>query len=103
MLLLLLAPQNGGLTLFLFCLANRVLSGIAEGMASGADEALVFDSLAERNRSSEWPQVLAQVMRWQSVGMVIAMLVGGAVYDPAFMTRMCAAVGITAHLDQGIT
>src|ERR1700733_13155813 len=50
MLLLLLAPQNGGLTLFLFCLANRVLSGIAEGMASGADEALVFDSLAKQNR-----------------------------------------------------
>ena len=58
MLLLLLAPQNGGLTLFLFCLANRVLSGIAEGMASGADEALVFDSLAEQNRSSDWPLVL---------------------------------------------
>ena len=64
MLLLLLAPQNGGLTLFLFCLANRVLSGIAEGMASGADEALVFDSLAEQDRSSDWPLVLDQVMRW---------------------------------------
>jgi MFS family permease len=97
MLLLLLAPQNGGLTLFLFCLANRVLSGIAEGMASGADEALVFDSLAEQDRSSDWPLVLDQVMRWQSVGMVIAMLVGGAVYDPVFMNRIVGILGFSVN------
>jgi MFS family permease len=103
MVLLLLAPWHGGLVLFLFCLANRVLSGVAEGMASGADEALVFDSLAERNRSDEWPLVLDQVMRWQSVGMMIAMLVGGASYDPVFMTRLLHGVGFTLHLDQRIT
>jgi hypothetical protein len=33
---------------------------MAEGMASGADEALVFDSLAEPGRSDEWPKVLDQ-------------------------------------------
>jgi MFS family permease len=103
MVLLALAPRNGGAMLFLCCLANRVMSGMAEGMASGADEALVFDSLAERNRSSEWPQVLDQVMRWQSVGMVIAMLVGGAIYDPHFMNDALAAVGLPAKLDQGVT
>lgn len=103
MVLLMLAPRNGGVALFLCCLANRLLSGMAEGMASGADEALVFDSLAERNRSSEWPKVLDQVMRWQSVGMVIAMLVGGASYDPAFMNRAAGAIGLTTHLDQGVT
>lgn len=89
--------------LFLFCVANRVLSGVAEGMASGADEALVFDSLAERNRSDEWPQVLAQVMRWQSVGMVIAMLVGGACYDPVFMNRLAGVAGFSPHFDQAGT
>lgn len=103
MVFLALAPRNGGAALFLCCLANRVMSGMAEGMASGADEALVFDSLAERNRSSEWPKVLDQVMRWQSVGMVIAMLVGGAIYDPVFMNNTVAAFGLPAHLDQGIT
>jgi MFS family permease len=103
MILLMSAPRNGGLALFLCCLANRLLSGVAEGMASGADEALVFDSLAERNRSSEWPQVLDQVMRWQSVGMVIAMLVGGALYDPVFMNHAAAVVGLTTHWDQGVT
>lgn len=101
MLLLLLAPQNGGITLFLFCLANRVLSGIAEGMASGADEALVFDSLAEQNRSSDWPVVLDQVIRWQGVGMVIAMLVGGAIYDPVFMNRIVGIFGFSVN--QSIT
>src|SRR5271169_5966669 len=35
--LLCVAPRNGGLTLFLCCLVNRLLSGAAEGMASGAD------------------------------------------------------------------
>ncbi|HEY8966340.1 MAG TPA: MFS transporter, partial [Candidatus Methylacidiphilales bacterium] len=98
MVLLCLAPRDGGLVLLLCCLANRIASGMAEGMASGADEALVFDSLAERNRSGEWPRVLDQVMRWQGVGMAIAMLVGGAVYDPAFMGRL-----FSAPLDQGTT
>src|SRR5580658_484168 len=79
MVLLGVAPRNGGLVLFVCCLANRILSGTAEGMANGADEALVFDSLAERGRSAEWPKVLDHVMRWQGVGMIIAMLVGGAV------------------------
>ena len=103
MLLLAVAPRQGGLVLLLCCLANRLLSGIAEGMASGADEALVFDSLAERGRSAEWPLVLDQVMRWQGVGTVIAMIVGGAVYDPSFMGRLLSGVGIAAHLDKGVT
>ncbi len=88
MVLLCLAPRHGGMTLFLCCLANRILSGAAEGMASGADEALVFDSLAERGREKEWPQVLDQVIRWQSLGFVVAMLVGGVVYDASFLSRV---------------
>ena len=103
MILLGVAPRHGGMVLLVCCLANRVLSGMAEGMASGADEALVFDSLAERNRSDEWPNVLDHVMRWQGVGMVIAMLVGGASYDPVFMGRFFSAFGWHVHLTQGIT
>ena len=103
MCLLGIAPRHGGIVLLLCCLANRILSGMAEGMASGADEALVFDSLAERDRSDEWPQVLDQVMRWQGGGMVIAMLVGGAVYDPIFMGRIATLLGIHLHLTQGMT
>jgi len=103
MLLLILAPYRGGMVLFLFCLANRLLSGLAEGMASGADEALVFDSLAEQNRSEEWPLVLDQVIRWQSVGMVVAMLLGGAVYDPGFLNRISSVLGFTLHLEPSMT
>jgi MFS family permease len=103
MVLLGLAPVHGGLVLLLCCLANRLLSGFAEGLASGADEALVFDSLAERGRAAEWPLVLDQVMRWQGVGMVIAMLVGGAVYDPVFMGHLSSAVGLHFHFTQSFT
>ena len=103
MSLLSVAPLHGGIVLLLCCLANRILSGMAEGMASGADEALVFDSLAERGRSDEWPKVLDQVMRWQGVGMVIAMLVGGAVYDPVFMERLFSFFGMSWHFAQGLT
>ncbi|MEZ0299632.1 MAG: MFS transporter [Candidatus Methylacidiphilales bacterium] len=103
MILLAVAPLHGGMALLLCCLANRVLSGIAEGMASGADEALAFDSLAEHKREKEWPLVLDQVMRWQGVGMMIAMLVGGAVYDPGFMNRLGTMLGWPLHLDQAST
>jgi MFS family permease len=103
MALLSSAPRNGGMILFFFCLANRLLSGLSEGLASGADEALVYDSLAEGGRSGEWHRVLEQVTQWQSVGMVLAMLIGGAVYAPGFMNGLLAVVGLHPHLDQGIT
>ena len=100
MLLLICAPRNGGMVLFLFCVANRLLSGIAEGMANGADEALVFDSLAERGRSAEWPHALDQVIRWQSVGMIVAMLAGGAVYDAGFLNRAANFFGLHPQFQQ---
>jgi len=103
MVLLSVAPRQGGMVLLLCCLANRILSGMAEGMASGADEALVFDSLAERGRIGEWPEVLGQVMRWQGAGMVIVMLVGGAVYDPVFMGRLFSYFGVGFHFHQSLT
>jgi MFS family permease len=103
MAILCVAPARGGTLLFLLCLANRLLSGVAEGLASGADEALVFDSLAESKRSAEWPQVLDQVTRFQSVGLVIAMLVGGAIYDPGFMNSIASALGCQAGFTQATT
>lgn len=82
MSLLLVAPRNGGLALLLVCLANRMLSGLAEALASGADESLAYDSLAAESRGHEWPDVMADVMHWQSLGLCLAMLIGAAVYDP---------------------
>jgi len=103
MILLCVAPLHGGAVLLLCCLANRVLSGMAEGMTSGADEALVFDSLAERGRAGEWPKVLDHVMRYQGIGMVVAMLVGGAVYDPVFVGHFLSFFGAAPHFTQGTT
>src|ERR1700680_2490213 len=64
MVVLCVAPVGGGALLFLICLVNRLFSGIAEGLASGADEALVFDSLAESGRNAEWAHDLHRVTRW---------------------------------------
>ena len=74
------APR-GASWLFWVFLINRVLSGAAEASASGADEALAYDSLDEAERTVEWPRVLERLMRWQSGGFFVAMLLGGAVYD----------------------
>lgn len=103
MLVLLLAPINGGWTLLLFCLVNRTLSGTAEAMASGADESLAYDSLAAESRTGEWPNVMAAVMHWQSLAMVIAMLVGATVYDPQLMNRVLAYLGSGVRLEQALT
>lgn len=103
MALLAFVPLGHPTLLFWVFFLNRIISGTAEGCASGADEALVFDSLAEQNRSDEWPRVLDQVIRWQSVGFVVAMLAGGAIYDPGLMQKVCDALGIHAHLTQQIT
>ena len=103
MAILFLAPLDGGAVLFLFCLANRILSGLAEGLASGADEAIVYDSLAERDRAGEWHRVLEQLTRWQSAGFVVAMLAGGAVYAPGFVNGALGCLGIHAALDQATT
>lgn len=103
MAILCVAPRDGGMVLFLFCLANRLLSGLAEGLASGADEAIVYDSLAERGRTGEWQHVLEQLTRWQSVGFVVAMLAGGAVYAPGFVNGVLTFLGLHTALDQATT
>lgn len=91
MLLLILAPQHGGWGLFAICAVNRVLSGLAEAAASGADEALAYDSLklmADDDQAIEkkWDDTLVSAMRWRSLGGVLAMLIGGFVFDHESMT-----------------
>ncbi len=82
MLCLLLAPRDGGTTLFALCVINRFCSGLSEACASGADEALAYDSLPEKDRADLWDQLLATTMRWRSAGFVIAMILGGLIYNP---------------------
>ncbi|MEX1116328.1 MAG: MFS transporter, partial [Akkermansiaceae bacterium] len=88
---LLLAPRNGGAMLLALCVINRVCSGLSEACASGADEALAYDSLPENERAGAWDKLLATTMRWRSVGFVIAMVLGGLLYDPVPLNRLLPA------------
>jgi MFS family permease len=81
-------PLGNTTLVFYAFLLNRTLSGMAEAFASGADEALAYDSLLERNLAADWPRVIESLMRWQALGFIVAMLVGAAVYDPDFITRL---------------
>lgn len=82
MLCLLLAPRDGGMILLTLCVINRICSGLSEACASGADEALAYDSLPESERVGAWDKLLATAMRWRSVGFVFAMILGGLIYNP---------------------
>ncbi|HEY5744232.1 MAG TPA: MFS transporter [Terrimicrobiaceae bacterium] len=81
------APRGNPSLLFALFLINRLLSGTAEASASGADEALAYDSLVAEGRANDWPRVLEGLMRWQSVAFFATMLIGAAVYDAALVQR----------------
>ena len=106
MIVLLAAPKDAGLWLFGFCAINRILSGLAEAAASGADEALAFDSL---ENAEDWDDVLDVTLRWKSAAMVVAMITGALAYDagnigldPAIAHRLpialCLVQAIAAFL-----
>jgi hypothetical protein len=59
---------------------NRVLSGAAEACASGADEALTYDSLPEGERETLWPRVMSNLSRAMAVGFVISSISGSWLY-----------------------
>jgi MFS family permease len=87
---LLFAPKDGGWLLFSLCVLNRFLSGASEAAASGADEAIAYDALPENGRESAWDEVLATAMRWRSAGFLIAMTLGGLLYDPSWWNRVAS-------------
>ena len=81
-------PTTNLTLLFWLFMLNRVISGAAEACASGADEALVYDSLKSVGREGEWPRVLERLARWQSGGFFFAMILGAVVYDPTLVTKV---------------
>ena len=82
------APTGNPTLLFGLFLVNRLLSGLAEAAASGADEALAYDTLANEGRASEWPNVLAMLQRRLALAFFLSMIVGAAVYDPDFVNGL---------------
>lgn len=86
-------PLGNNATVFWAWVVNRILSGAAEAAASGADEALAYDSIPKDQREATWPRVLARLMRLSSLAFITAMLVGSAVYDPDLVNRALARAG----------
>ncbi len=82
-----------GVWLFPLLVINRVLSGMAEACASGADEALAYDSLPDEGREERWRGVLATLMKWSSGGFFIAMTVGALAFDRQFIEVAARLVG----------
>lgn len=97
------APTGNPTLLFWALALNRVLSGLGEAAASGSDEALVYESLENAGMADQWSAVLQKVSRWQSVAFMIAMISGGLVYDPTFLTGFLELFGVEWTLDKSHT
>lgn len=100
MAVLLVAPVGGGAWLFAFFVLNRILSGAAEAAASGADEALTYDSLKAAGLEREWPKVLERVQRDTSLAFFFAMMIGAAVYDPQMVNAVLQFLGAPFLVEQ---
>lgn len=84
-------------------LVNRVLSGLAEAMASGADEAIAYDSLIAEGIPQHWPRVLSVQMRAKALAGVVSTTLGAMVYDPSMVNRFAALFGFQPELSQQAT
>lgn len=103
MLVIAFLPLGNSTLIFWGFLINRVLSGLAEAMASGADEAIAYDSLVMEGDVNDWPRVLSVQMRLRSVATIITATSGALLYDPAVINRILNWAGSSAVVNQQIT
>ncbi|PIE60159.1 MAG: MFS transporter [Desulfobulbus propionicus] len=96
-------PLGNSTIIFTAFFINRVLSGLAEAMASGADEAMAYDTLVETGLEKQWPKVLDYQMRAQHLGYIIAMTIGAMAYDAGMVNRLLGWLGSDVQLSQQIT
>ncbi|MDN2483461.1 MFS transporter [Vibrio agarivorans] len=89
-------PTGNATLVFSVFLVNRVLSGLAMALASGADEALAYDTLKEQGKEELWPRVLQIQLRLSSGIGIFVTLIGAAMYDVEFMTRIFDSLGLVA-------
>lgn len=90
MSLIVLAPIGSSSLLFLMFLGNRICSGLSEAAASGADEALAYDSLQALGREDDWSKLLERTASVVSVGFFLTMILGAFAYDPAVVNGLLA-------------
>ena len=96
-------PRENLTLLFWVFVLNRILSGMAEAAASGADEALAYDSLKREGDIEQWGHVLERQTQVQSVGFVIAMTLGGIIYDPTLLQKLAAFFGSSLEITRATT
>lgn len=87
-------PTGNPTLVFFVFLINRVLSGLAMALASGADEALAYDTLKEQGKEDLWPRVLQIQLRLASSIGIFVTLLGAAMYDVDFMTGVYRFLGL---------
>lgn len=92
MALIVFAPIGASSLLFMLFLANRICSGLSEAAASGADEALAYDSLKALGREDDWSRILQRTTQVVSVGFFMTMILGAFAYDPNMVNGLLSAI-----------
>ncbi|MDV7102808.1 MFS transporter [Vibrio sp. TH_r3] len=88
-------PTGNPSLVFVVFLINRILSGLAMALASGADEALAYDTLKEQGKEELWPRVLQIQLRLSSSIGIFVTLLGAAMYDVNVMAHIYHILGLT--------
>jgi len=103
MLLLAFVPLGNSSLVFSVFLLNRVLSGLAEALASGADEAIAYDTLVAEGDPEDWPKVLDIQMRVRHFAYFLTMTLGAIAYDPGTVNQILDWFGLQQTLGQQTT
>lgn len=98
MSLIAFAPMGSSTLLFLMFLGNRICSGLSEAAASGADEALAYDSLKQLGKEHEWSALLEKNSVVVAIGFSSTMILGAFAYDPAIVNGLLGSLNAAWQL-----
>lgn len=73
-----------------------LLTGTGFAFASGAVEALVYDSLPPDNREDAMKRAMGRVNSWGQIAFVIAPIIGGLIIGDAGVDKFIPAIALTA-------
>ncbi len=103
MLLLSFVPLGNSTLIFMVFLLNRILGGLGEALASGADEAMAYDTLVAHGDPEDWPRVLDIQMRVQNIAYMVTMTLGALVYAPDTVNGILHWFGLETDFSQQVT